>query len=108
MPLNDDPPSRPTTPESPSSLRNATATIDDLTMALSDFSRVHSPEPPDLTTCCCGREDCETSKAWSAYKSKIESKLVLSAGEYITDCSSTYLMFHFARRRGWASIVGEA
>ena len=59
MSLNQELPSRPTTPGSPSSLRDATATIDDLTLALSDFSRVHSPEPPDLTTCCCRKEDCE-------------------------------------------------
>lgn len=73
--------SRPETPDSPSSLRNATATIDDLTLALSDFSRAHSPEPPNVSTCCCGREDCETTQAWCAFKAKLESRLVLSAGE---------------------------
>ena len=73
--------SRPTTPDSPSSLRKATATIDDLTAALSNFSRVPSPEPLNAALCCCGWEDCESSKAWSALKSKLENRLILSAGE---------------------------
>ncbi|KAI0920845.1 hypothetical protein AcW1_004995 [Taiwanofungus camphoratus] len=73
--------SRPPTPDSPlsNSLRHATNTIDDLTLALTNFSRMSSPEPPNITTCCCGREECETSKAWLAFKAKMESRLVLSA-----------------------------
>lgn len=72
--------SRPGTPDSPSSLRKATATIDDLTAALANFNRVPSPEPPNATISCCGREDCESSKAWLALKNKLESRLILSAG----------------------------
>ncbi|GJE87434.1 hypothetical protein PsYK624_035170 [Phanerochaete sordida] len=71
--------SRPGTPDSPRSLRKVTATIDDLTAALSNFNRVPSPEPPDATTCCCGREDCESSRAWAALKNKLEGRLILSA-----------------------------
>lgn len=76
-------PSRPRTPHSPltSSLRHATATIDDLTLALANYSRVPSPEPPTVLRCCCGREDCENTKALLAFKSDLESRLILSAGE---------------------------
>ncbi|OBZ70260.1 hypothetical protein A0H81_09758 [Grifola frondosa] len=72
---------RPLTPDSPlaSSLHRATSTIDQLTLALSNFSRIASPEPPNVSTCCCGRADCETSKVWGAFKAKLESRLVLSA-----------------------------
>lgn len=75
---------RPPTPDSPmsSSLQRITHNIDDLTFALANFSRGTSPEPPDLATCCCGREECETSKTWLAWKSKMENRLVLSAGSY--------------------------
>ncbi|EED81094.1 predicted protein [Postia placenta Mad-698-R] len=73
--------SRTPTPDSPmsSSLRRATDTIDDLTLALSNFSRMSSPELADVATCCCGKDDCETTKAWQAWKSKMESRLILSA-----------------------------
>ncbi|KAL1944128.1 hypothetical protein VTO73DRAFT_3313 [Trametes versicolor] len=73
--------SRPLTPDSrlASSLHRATATIDDLTHTLSSVSRLSSPEPENASTCCCGREDCETSQAWTAFKAKLESRLVLSA-----------------------------
>ncbi|KAL1747263.1 hypothetical protein HDZ31DRAFT_32388 [Schizophyllum fasciatum] len=73
-------PSRPATPESvlANSLYRATTNIDDLTKALTDFSRVPSPEPP-LASCCCGREDCEHAKAWAALKARLESRLILSA-----------------------------
>ncbi|KAK0461600.1 uncharacterized protein EV420DRAFT_1526159 [Desarmillaria tabescens] len=72
--------SRPLTPESPlaSSLNHATSTIDDLTVALANFSRVPSPEP-SLMSCCCGRDDCENANAWFSMKSKLESRLILSA-----------------------------
>ena len=75
---------RPTSPvpDSPSSLRIVTATIDHLTNALSHYSRIPSPEPQDVLTCCCGREDCESMKAWSAFRAKLEGRLVLSAGEF--------------------------
>jgi len=73
---------RPTTPESPltSSLYHATTTIDDLTTALANFSRVHSPELLSSLTCCCGKEECENLKSWLELKSRLDSRLVLSAG----------------------------
>jgi hypothetical protein len=75
-------PSRPHTPESPwtNSLQDASATVDDLTAALANFSRVPSPELTPFLTCCCEREDCENHQAWLAFKSKLESRLILSAG----------------------------
>lgn len=75
---------RPATPDSPltSSLDHATSTIDDLTVALTNFSRVPSPEPQGQICCCCGSEECEATKAWLALKSKLESRLVLSAGKF--------------------------
>ncbi|CAL1700090.1 unnamed protein product [Somion occarium] len=93
--------SRPETPDSPSSLRNATATIDDLTLALSDFSRAHSPEPPNVSTCCCGREDCETTQAWCAFKAKLESRLVLSAevGQALLERHEAYVRRHELARQ---------
>ncbi|KAF9238792.1 hypothetical protein BU15DRAFT_75015 [Melanogaster broomeanus] len=69
---------RPATPDS-SSLYHATGTIDDLTHALTNFSRVPSPEPQIQICCCCGSEDCEATKSWLALKSKLESRLILSA-----------------------------
>ncbi|KAI0722287.1 hypothetical protein C8T65DRAFT_628860 [Cerioporus squamosus] len=73
--------SRPLTPDSQlaSSLHRATTTIDELTNALTTASRLSSPEPDNVCTCCCGREECENSKAWAALKAKLESRLVLSA-----------------------------
>lgn len=85
---------RPLTPDSPmsNSLQRITHNIDDLTLALANFSRGTSPEPPDLATCCCGKEDCETSKTWLAWKSKMESRLVLSAGSFsLLDISRNHL-----------------
>ncbi|KAF8843120.1 hypothetical protein BDN67DRAFT_979080 [Paxillus ammoniavirescens] len=72
---------RPATPDSTiaSSLYHATSTIDDLTLALTSFSRVPSPEPQRQICCCCGNEDCEATKSWIALKSKLESRLILSA-----------------------------
>ena len=74
---------RPPTPESPltSSLYHATSTINEITTALANFSRVPSPEPPSSITCCCGKEDCENLKSWLALKSRLESRLILSAGK---------------------------
>ncbi|KAG9317330.1 hypothetical protein JVU11DRAFT_1529 [Chiua virens] len=70
----------PTSLESPlaTSLDHATSTIDDLTLALTNFSRVPSPEPQQIC-CCCGNEDCEATKTWLGVKSKLESRLILSA-----------------------------
>ncbi|THH31890.1 hypothetical protein EUX98_g2274 [Antrodiella citrinella] len=88
--------SRSSTPDSQRSLRDATATIDDLTRALADFSRVRSPEPIEIATCCCGKEDCETSKAWAAFKTKLESRLVLSAevGQALLERHEAYVRRH--------------
>lgn len=95
--------SRPLTPDSrlASSLHRATATIDDLTHTLSSVSRLSSPEPENASTCCCGREDCETSQAWTAFKAKLESRLVLSAGMYWGQVRTLYpLMASRLKRSG--------
>ena len=65
----------------PNSLYNATTTIDDLTLALDNFSRVPSPELPAVLECCCGKEDCANLTRWLESKSRLENRLVLSAGE---------------------------
>lgn len=85
--------SRATTPESPltNSLHHATTTIDDLTTALTNFSRVPSPEPPSALTCCCGKEDCENVVSWLAMKSRLESRLILSAGMSLVVLVGAYL-----------------
>lgn len=74
---------RPETPGSPrpNSLYNVMTTIDDLTLALANFSRVPSPEPPTVLECCCGKEDCANLAGWLDLKSRLESRLILSAGE---------------------------
>ena len=73
----------PETPGSPrpNSLYHATTTIDDLTLALANVSRVPSPEPPTVLECCCGMEGCANRNAWLESKSRLESRLILSAGE---------------------------
>ncbi|KAJ3551784.1 hypothetical protein NM688_g4510 [Phlebia brevispora] len=83
-------------PDSPSSLHDATATIDKLTNALSNYTRAPSPEPPNVTTCCCGREDCESTRAWTAYKAKLESRLMLSAeiGQALLERHEAYVRRH--------------
>ena len=73
---------RPATPDSAlASGLQPTSPIDDLTLALTNFSRVPSPELLQNLCCCCGEEDCETTKNWLALKSKLENRLILSAGE---------------------------
>ncbi|KAF8497341.1 hypothetical protein JB92DRAFT_3125710 [Gautieria morchelliformis] len=67
--------SRASTPESP--LAKAATTIDDLTAALSNFSRAPTPDPAII--CCCRRDDCESSCSWASFRAKLESRLVLSA-----------------------------
>jgi hypothetical protein len=71
------------TPESPltSNLRHASATIDELTSALANFSRVPSPEPQSAISCCCGKGDCENTRAWLTLKANLEGRLALSAGK---------------------------
>ena len=62
-------------PDSPSrnSLYVATANVEDLARSLHGFSRASTPEPVDGV-------DPEYTRAWLAVKSKLESRLVLSAG----------------------------
>ncbi|KAI0089248.1 hypothetical protein BDY19DRAFT_944884 [Irpex rosettiformis] len=88
--------SRPATPDSPSSLRKANATIDDLTAALANFSHGASLEPEGVTTCCCGKHDCENSLCWAAYKAKLEDRLVLSAevGQALLQRHEAYVRRH--------------
>lgn len=94
-------------PDSPSSFHDATTTIDKLTLALSNYSRVPSPEPVNSSTCCCGREECECTKAWTAYKAKLETRLVLSAGEY--SCSrGSYHMFCSDLQNTWNCIPNSS
>ena len=73
-------------PDTPESLYHVTSTIDDITMALANFSRVPSPEPPSAVVCCCRKENCENLKSWLALKSRLGSRLILSAGR------STFLL----------------
>ncbi|KAF7971720.1 hypothetical protein HWV62_20087 [Athelia sp. TMB] len=60
----------------PGSIYHATSTIDDLTAALTNYT--HAPEPAPLA-CCCGRDDCEHTRNWQAFKTKLEGRLILSA-----------------------------
>ncbi|KAG6877668.1 hypothetical protein C0993_005167 [Termitomyces sp. T159_Od127] len=77
-------------------LQNAGSTIDGLTLALANFSRVPSPEPDRILTCCCGREDCEKAKAWSELKAQLESRLILSAevGQALLQRHEAYVHRH--------------
>lgn len=88
--------SRPTTPETPltSSLHLATSTMDDLTVALANFSKIPSPEPPSALVCCCGEEGCENNTSWLAMKSRLESRLILSAGRFFVLFRCCYLDPH--------------
>lgn len=63
-----------------SSLLRATSTVDALTAALAETSRAQTPELPDALRCCCARPDCVNLRGWLRAKSKLESRLVLSAG----------------------------
>lgn len=94
--------SRSTSPDSPlaSSLFDATANIDDLTNSLANFSRVSTPEPAAALTCCCGKEECEHLKAWQAFKAKLESRLILSAGALVI--THVWPCFPFAEVRSCA------
>ncbi|KAF8076810.1 hypothetical protein FPV67DRAFT_1472745 [Lyophyllum atratum] len=93
--------SRPTTPESPlsNSFHHANSTIDDLTLALANFSRVPSPEPHAPLACCCGREECENMKGWLEVKSSLESRLILSAevGQALLQRHEAYVRRHEVR-----------
>ncbi|KNZ78618.1 hypothetical protein J132_11059 [Termitomyces sp. J132] len=93
--------SRPTSPESlmNNSLHNANSTIDDLTLALANFSTVSSPELDRILTCCCGKENCENARAWSELKARLESRLILSAevGQALLQRHETYVRRHDVR-----------
>ncbi|KAJ7265355.1 hypothetical protein B0H12DRAFT_1100459 [Mycena haematopus] len=101
---------RPPTPDSPltnrDSLYDVTTTIDDLTQALGNASRVPSPEPPGLFSCCCGQDDCENVQAWLATKARLESRLTLSAevGQALLQRHEAYVRRHEGRRREMAAV----
>ncbi|KAJ7784187.1 hypothetical protein B0H16DRAFT_1356160 [Mycena metata] len=98
---------RPRTPDSPQtnrdSLYDATTTIDELTQALENASRVPSPEPPgSLYDCCCGRgEACDNVRAWLGMKARLESRLTLSAevGQALLQRHEAYVRRHEAEKR---------
>ncbi|KAF8165772.1 hypothetical protein B0H34DRAFT_763197 [Crassisporium funariophilum] len=96
-------PNRPATPESPltSSLYHATSTIDDLTAALTNFSRVPSPEPSSSLNCCCGKEECESLRTWLVLKSRLGSRLILSAevGQALLQRHEAYVRQHERKSR---------
>ncbi|KAF8524570.1 hypothetical protein BU17DRAFT_63137 [Hysterangium stoloniferum] len=58
---------------------HANKTIDDLTLALSNFSKTRAPTPDAHIACCCRRRECPSLVAWSDVRAKLESRLVLSA-----------------------------
>ncbi|KAJ7181584.1 hypothetical protein C8R43DRAFT_273424 [Mycena crocata] len=101
---------RPPTPDSPltarDSLYDATTTIDDLTQALENVSRVPSPEPPAMFFCCCGRDDCENVQAWLGMKARLESRLTLSAevGQALLQRHEAYVRRHESQHRARASL----
>jgi chromosome segregation ATPase len=70
-------------------------------VALANFSRVPSPELTPELPCCCLRADCEHTKAWSSFKSKLESRLILSAevGQALLQRHEAYVRRHESRRR---------
>lgn len=95
--------SSPTTPETPltNSLRIATSTVNDLTTAIANFSRIPSPEPSAALGCCCKQEECDNAKSWLALKSRLESRLILSAGACLHPlCPSRRLTCFPAQRLG--------
>jgi hypothetical protein len=106
-----EPRTRSVTPESTltSSFYRATTTMDELTLALQNFSRLPSPSPefPTTLVCCCRKEDCETSKSWSSLKSKLESRLILSAGALLL-IHERFLPFTEYMRRGGTGFTSEA
>lgn len=77
--VSDTPHSTPQDPALANTPHHSASTIDDLTLALNNLSRLPSPEPQQNVLCCCGQEDCEVTKNWLALKSKLEGRLILSA-----------------------------
>ena len=78
---------RPETPDSQltNSLYRANTTMDELTATLTKISRAPTPDEGSSLhlQCCCGRSDCENTKAWAALHAKMESRLILCAGEFL-------------------------
>ncbi|KAI9467291.1 hypothetical protein BJY52DRAFT_1220021 [Lactarius psammicola] len=73
---------------------DASSAIDDLTHSLTDYSRVSTPEPPTHASGCnCNTDDTEYTKAWMAVKTKLETRLVLSAevGQALLRRHETYV-----------------
>jgi len=96
-------PSRAASPASPmtSSFYDATTTIDDLTTAIADLSRIPSPDPTTATLiCCCGKDDCHSFKSWVDLRTKLNQRLVLSAGTFGPYFVSTDE--NVEATRGWA------
>ncbi|KAG6854443.1 hypothetical protein C0991_006522 [Blastosporella zonata] len=81
------------------SVHTANTTIDDLTLALANFSRIPSPEPTRRLSCCCGKEDCENASTWSELKARLESRLILSAevGQALLQRHEAYVRQHESR-----------
>ena len=66
-------------------LQRASATIDEITKVLSEFSRSTTPEPLHIPTCsCCDVGNCDTKLAWEHDRAVLADKLVLSAGTVVT------------------------
>jgi hypothetical protein len=77
-------------------LQRASATIDEITKVLSEFSRSTAPEPLHVPACsCCDAEDCETKLAWERDRVELVDKLVLSAGKVAVS---------FPRILSWVSV----
>ncbi|OAX44070.1 hypothetical protein K503DRAFT_765392 [Rhizopogon vinicolor AM-OR11-026] len=68
----------PATPDT-SSLYHASSNIDDLTLALMNFSQVPPLESQQNLCCCCGSTECNATKNWLDLKEKLEKRLHLSA-----------------------------
>lgn len=102
---------RPETPGSPrpNSLYNVMTTIDDLTLALANFSRVPSPEPPTVLECCCGKEDCANLAGWLDLKSRLESRLILSAevGQALLQRHEAYVRCHETQVQHTRNLSGK-
>ena len=48
---------------------------------MANFSRMPSSPLPDSLTCCCGKDECTNHQTWVEFKVKLESRLILCAGE---------------------------
>ncbi|KAL0949202.1 hypothetical protein HGRIS_009280 [Hohenbuehelia grisea] len=93
-------PARPASPESPtaSTSGHAPSTIDELTVALANYSRLPEPAPEYQPNCCCGKEDCANTKSWIDFKSQLENRLILSAevGQALLQKHDSYVRQHEA------------